>query len=191
MVHVSLLNSVQELEKKYRLTANQRALLISDGSTTTLLEAFTGQTVLVKGRSQSIVRADARLASELQVEPKSEVSKRIVHLVSGGSSEILAYAISYTPIERLSPALLHDVQRTDIPIGKILKMHKIESRREIKEIGFIRDTHFKEIFGSECGMYRTYLIIHQNAPLMKIEEYFPLRSDEHYESSVGHRSRDE
>ena len=188
---MSLLNSVQEIEKKYGLSALQRALLISDGSTTTLLEAFTGQTVMVKGRNQSIVRADARLASELQVEPKSEISKRIVHLVSGGSSEILAYAISYTPIERLSPALLHDVQRTDIPIGKILKKHKIESRREIKEIGYLRDAHCTEIFGLECGIYRTYLIIHQNAPFMKIEEYFPLSGGEHHESSVRHRSRDE
>lgn len=188
---MSLLHSVKELEKNCRLSAMQRALLISDGSTTTLLEAFTGQTVIVKGRNQSIVRADANLARELQVEPNSEISKRIVHLVSGGSSEILAYAISYTPIERLSPALLEDVQRTDIPIGKILKKHKIESRREIKEIGFLRDGQCTEIFGSECGIYRRYLIIHQNAPFMKIEEYFPFSGDEHHESSVRHRSRDE
>lgn len=188
---MSLLNRVQELEKRYKLTPMQRALLISDGSTTTLLEAFTGQVVLIKGRSQSIARADPQLASELQVEPRSEISKRIVHLVSRDSKEILAYAISYTPIERLSPALLYDVQQTDIPIGKILKMHKIESRREIREIGFVRHAECNEIFGSGCSMYRSYLIIHQNAPLMKIIEYFPLGSGEHDESRDRHRSRNE
>lgn len=172
---MSLRNSLRELEKDYKLklSPQQRALLISNGSTTTLLEAFTGKEVAVSGRQQRIIPADSHLAEELQVEQKSAISERIVHLINVGGSSTLAYAISYTPVERLSTELRRDVQSTDIPIGKILKRHKLETRREIKRIGFQRDAKFTEIFGSECCIYRTYLIIHNNLPLMKIEEYFP------------------
>ncbi len=177
---MSLLNSLRELEKEYKLTLSplQRALLTSNGSTTTLLEAFTGKEVEVRGRQQRIIPADSRLAEELQVEHKSAISERIVHLINAESSKTLAYAISYTPIERLSTELRKDVQSTDIPIGKILKRHKLETRREIKKIGFQRDTKFTEIFGVECCIYRMYLIICNSTPLMKIEEYFPYYRDD-------------
>lgn len=180
VVHLSLLNNLRELEKRYKLelSPQQRALLISNGSTTTLLEAFTGKEVEVRGRKQSILLADPRLAEELQVEQKSEISERIVHLINAGGRSTLAYAISYTPVERLPAGLRKDVQSTDTPIGKILKNHKLETRREIKKIGFQRDTKFNDIFGAECCIYRTYLIIHNNSPLMKIEEYFPYYCDD-------------
>jgi beta-ribofuranosylaminobenzene 5'-phosphate synthase len=178
---MSLLNEVKELEKIYTLTPMQRALLISNGSTTTLLEAFTGKEVKVKGREQRIIMADSTLARELKVEQSSKISKRTVQLINDESSTTLAYAISYTPIERISGGLRSDIQSTDIPIGKILKRYKMESRREIKKVGFCRDAKFNEIFGSECCFYRSYLIIHNNSPLMKIEEYFPLNTGEHYE----------
>ena len=181
---MSLLNSARALEEKHALSPIQRALLISDGSTTTLLEAFTGKEVAVKGREQRIIQADSRLARELLVEQNSTISKRIVHLINknAGSSKTLAYAISYTPLERISIALRRDVQSTDIPIGKILKQHKMETRREITKIGVLRDAKkFTEIFGTECCFYRSYLIIHNNSPLMKIEEYFPLSIGEHHE----------
>lgn len=167
---MSLLNSLRELEKKYRLTPVQRALLISDGSTTTLLEAFTGRAVEVKGREQRIILADPSLAKELQIEPNSKVSRREVHLINSDSSRILAYAVSYTPVERLPEGFKKDVQGSDIPIGKILKKHQIETRREIKEIRFFRHS---KIFGPAGCIYRSYLIIHNSSPLMKIEEYFP------------------
>lgn len=170
MVPLSLWNSLRALEKKHELSPVQRALLISDGSTTTLLEAFTGKKVRVIGREQCIIPADYKLAEELKIEQNSTVSKRTVHLINDRPSRILAYAVSHTPVERLPEGFRRDVISTDIPIGKILKKHKIETRREIKEIGFL--TSGKFIFGSAC-FYRKYLIIHKNSPLMKIEEYFP------------------
>lgn len=170
---MSLLNSLKDLEKTHSLSPVQRALLISDGSTTTLLEAFTGREVKVKGREQRIILADSNLAAELKIKQNSPVSERTVHLTNDGSSRILAYAISYTPIERLPEGFRRDVQSTDIPIGKILKQHRIETRREIKEIGFLHSKKFQDIFRTGSCFYRKYLIIHNNSPLMKIEEYFP------------------
>ena len=47
------------------------------------------------------------------------------------SGEVLIYAISHTPVRRLSPDFKDDLMKADIPIGKIIRQHNIEARREI------------------------------------------------------------
>ena len=46
----------------------------------------------------------------------------------------LIHAVSYIPLSRLDDEFREDLIRADIPIGRILKKHRIESRREIEVI---------------------------------------------------------
>jgi beta-ribofuranosylaminobenzene 5'-phosphate synthase len=69
--------------------------------------------------------------------------------------------------------------RADIPIGKILKKHAIESRREILKIGVRESDNTISLgLGNRAGpfLFRRYKIIRTEEPLMLIEEFFPATS---------------
>jgi len=90
---------------------------------------------------------------------------------------VLIYAISETPVDRLSPAFRHDLMMADIPIGKIIQHHHIEARREILSASVTAaNTETSRIFSlcpQEPVLSRQYQIIHNNKPLIFIEEQFP------------------
>jgi chorismate-pyruvate lyase len=66
-----------------------------------------------------------------------------------------------------------DLMRADIPIGRIMKKHNIESRREIVEIGVLNLK--SSAFGNDCMVLsRIYRIIHDKKTLIWINEMFPL-----------------
>ena len=91
------------------------------------------------------------------------------------TDEPLIYAISLIPIKRLENDFKEDLIRADIPIGRILKKHNIESRREIKSV-YSEDQRpeIMEIFNVESPMLtRTYNIIHKDEILIWLLETFP------------------
>lgn len=106
-----------------------RILLTTDGSITAIIEAYTQKSVEVETVEQKVVLANAEIARALKISEGEEVNYRVVYLKVG--SEIYAKAISYTPLKRLEDSFKEDLMRADIPIGKILKKHNIEARREI------------------------------------------------------------
>lgn len=162
------------------LSPYQFLLLLTDGSVTTLLEAITGDEVGVKTLSQSVIPADEAVASLLALREGAEVNYRVVDLINRRTGEVLISAISHTPLERLEPGFRDDLMRADIPIGKILKLHNIEARREISGIrSFPADMSLAARFGVSAGtpfLCRNYLIIRQDKPFMAIEEMFPAGS---------------
>jgi len=156
------------------LSDRLKALLVTDGSVTTLLEAFTGGPVRVVGLRQGLEDAGVRDAYLLRVLPGERVNRREVCLVDARGRR-LEYAVSVTPLSRLSPESRDDVLHTDMPIGKILASHGLESRREILNAGLTADGEVAEALGSPDGAalpWREYLIIHHAQPLMKVIEYF-------------------
>jgi beta-ribofuranosylaminobenzene 5'-phosphate synthase len=156
----------------------QTVLLLTDGSVTTLLEAISGSDVCVKTISQNVVPASGPVAALLEIGPGDPVNHRIVELVNCRTGEILIYAVSHTPLERLEPGFREDLMRADIPIGKILKKHHIESRREISDIRLVSpDPDLRRRFGAGPEtpfLSRTYNIIRNDLPFMAIEELFPV-----------------
>jgi beta-ribofuranosylaminobenzene 5'-phosphate synthase len=90
---------------------------------------------------------------------------------------VLIYAISDTPLARLSPAFKDDLMKADIPIGRIISQHHIEARREIVDARVSPATDDAErVFGicrHEPVLSRKYRIIHDKKPLIFIEEQFP------------------
>jgi beta-ribofuranosylaminobenzene 5'-phosphate synthase len=172
---------ISRIEGSYgSLSPYQILLLLTDGSVTTLLEAITGDEVVVRTLSQTVIPADEPTASLLAVRPGAAVNYRVVDLVNRMTGEVLISAVSFTPLERLEPGFRDDLMRADIPIGKILKLHNIEARREISDMrSFPADASLAARFGVASGtpfLSRKYLIIRHDKPFMAIEEMFPASS---------------
>jgi beta-ribofuranosylaminobenzene 5'-phosphate synthase len=176
-----LRDRVQGIEARFGpLSLQQTILLLTDGSVTTLLEAICGEEVAVRTLSQEVMPADAGMAESLAVPPGVMVNHRVVKLINSRTGEVLIYAVSDTPLDRLEADFRDDLMRADIPIGKIIRKHQIEVRREILDIGALKaDDRLAAVFclpATETLLMRKYRIIRQGMPFMAIREIFPLRS---------------
>lgn len=163
-----------------RLSPVQKMLLGTDGSVTSLLEVVTGSQIEIETLVQRTVPADEGVAAELGIESQEEVNYRVVKLKRADTGETLIYAVSHTPLKRLDLSFKEDLTRADIPIGVILKKHRIESRRDITEAGFSKaDRQMAEVFKilpQELMLSRNYRIFRHGEPLIAIKETFPYNS---------------
>ncbi|MGZ4906134.1 MAG: chorismate pyruvate-lyase family protein, partial [Halobacteriota archaeon] len=71
----------------------------------------------------------------------------------------------------------YDLMKADVPIGRIMKQQKIESRREIRSVEVVDGDELSELFGVSHDVHmlsRVYDIISNNMVLMHIRETFPV-----------------
>jgi len=175
---MDIAQAIRDIEAKVgRISTVQKFLLGTDGSVTQLLESITGRKVVIRTLVQTIVRADPATAENLGITVGDPVNYRVVEIMTEGDGEVLIYAISHTPIDRLSPEFKDDLMKADIPIGRIIKQHHIEARREILNARVIPATEeagrIFSICKNEPVLSRQYRIIHAEKPLIFIEEQFP------------------
>jgi beta-ribofuranosylaminobenzene 5'-phosphate synthase len=160
-----------------RLSPVQKMLLGTDGSVTCLLEVVTGSPVEIETLVQKVVAADELVSRELEVELGDEVNYRVVKLKNSATGETLIHATSFTPLKRLEDRFRTDLMRADVPIGTILKKHRIESRRDVLRARVLRDevemNRIFNVFSKEPMLSRDYKIIRHGQPLMAITETFP------------------
>lgn len=156
-----------------------RILLTTDGSITAIIEAYAQKRVEVETVEQRIISANPEIAQRLKISEGEEVNYRVVYLKANG--EIYAKAVSYTPIKRLEDNFKDDLMRADVPIGKILKKHNIEARREINWGKVVVDEGLAKEFGLKKPLIliRNYNIIHKGEILINITEFFPMERFEH------------
>jgi chorismate-pyruvate lyase len=168
----TIFEDIKKIEKQLGpLSSAQKILLATDGSVTTILDVLTGH-VTIRTLLQEFRSADADIAGLLDVDEGSTVNYRIV-VIEG--NEPLIYAISIIPVDRLNNEFKEDLIRADIPIGRILKKHNIESRREIISVAAEEPSqNLQEIFDTDSLMLtRTYNIIHKDQILIWLKETFP------------------
>src|SRR5512145_368200 len=160
-----------------RISPVQKFLLGTDGSVTQLLESITGKKVVIRTLVQEVVPAGRAAADNLSIAEGDPVNHRIVEIKTEENDEVLIYAISDTPLARLSPEFKDDLMKADIPIGRIIRQHHIEARREILDARVLPATEEAgRIFAinrNEPVLSRQYQIIHDKKPLIFIEEQFP------------------
>jgi len=140
----------------------------TDGSVTLLLELLTGKTIYVKTLEQDVVKATSEIAKLLEINEGDEVNNRLVTLSAEGTLYVLARSLS--AIKRMPKDVRSDLMRADIPIGKILREHKLETRRDILKIEFIHS----DFFGDVPVLSRDYKIIYKGKVLMWINECYPV-----------------
>jgi beta-ribofuranosylaminobenzene 5'-phosphate synthase len=175
---MDIARAIAEMEEKVgRISPVQKFLLGTDGSVTQILESITGKKVVIRTLVQKVIPADRAAADNLSIAEGEPVNFRIVEIRTEDSGEVLIYAISHTPVNRLSPEFRDDLMKADIPIGRIIKQHHIEARREILDARVIPATEEAGRLFSICKneplLSRQYQIIHANKPLIFIEEQFP------------------
>jgi chorismate-pyruvate lyase len=168
----NILDGIKKIEKEVgKLSNAQKILLTTDGSVTTILDVIRGH-VKIETLEQKFVDADLEMARLLNIEVGDTVNYRVVVIET---EDPLIYAISLIAVERLENDFKEDLIRADIPIGRILKKHNIESRREIKSVYFEDQSHeISKIFKIDSPMLtRTYNIIHNDEILIWLKETFP------------------
>jgi len=140
----------------------------TDGSVTQLLEVLTGKTIEVRTLGQGIIKATPDIAKLLDIEAGDEVNSRLVTLDAGGTIYVLAKSLA--PVKRMPQGVRDDLMKADIPIGRILREHKLETRRDILKMEIVR----QDFFGDIPVLSREYRIIYENKVLMWINECFPV-----------------
>lgn len=168
----NILGGITNIENEVgKLSNAQKILLTTDGSVTTILDVIRGH-VTIETLEQKFVKADPEMAHLLKIEEGETVNYRVVVIKT---EEPLIYAISLIAVERLENDMKEDLIRADIPIGRILRKHNIESRREVKSIYFEDPSpEIREIFKTKSPMLtRTYNIIHNDQILIWLLETFP------------------
>lgn len=168
----NILDGIKKIENEVgKLSNAQKILLTTDGSVTTILDVIRGH-VKIETLEQKFVDADLEMAQLLNIEVGDTVNYRIVVIET---EEPLIYAISLIAVKRLENDFKEDLIKADIPIGRILRKHNIESRREIKSVYYEdQSPEIKEIFKTNSPMLtRTYNIIHNDEILIWLKETFP------------------
>lgn len=163
---------IKQIEKELgSLSSAQKILLATDGSVTTILDVLKGH-VNIRTLVQEFREADEEAASLLDIDVGDTINYRVV-VIEG--EEPLIYAVSMIPLERLDNDFKEDLIRADIPIGRILRKHDIESRREIKTVSLEKpEPEMEDIFKTQVPMLRrTYNIIHKDQVLIWLMETFP------------------
>ena len=170
-----LIDRINELEKEndIQLSNTQKILLTTDGSITAILDVLYGKISLFT-IDQHFEPADEFHAKLVEVSEGEKINFREVIMHQGGKP--LIYAISHIPLSRCGSEICADLIRADIPIGRILKTHDIESRREIRNINIEKpNDKLKELFNCDEDMLtRDYVIINNDEILMWIKEVFPV-----------------
>ncbi len=154
---------INKLSEKYPLKNEEKILLGTDGSITNLLEIIFNSEVIVETIHQKII---------------DEINHRTVILKINDIP--MVYATSKIPLkniedDRIRESIKKDLLSANIPIGKILKIHNLETRREIKYIGYDEINSKVKLSlktSKEALPQRTYNIIYKNNILMEIIEIF-------------------
>ncbi|WP_286009261.1 chorismate--pyruvate lyase family protein [Methanobrevibacter woesei] len=172
-----LIEKINNVEKEQSRTFSntQKILLTTDGSITAILDVLYGKITLTT-LEQHFEKATESTSEYVNVEVGDEINYREV--IMHKDDKPLIYALSYVPLKRVSNEIREDLIRADIPIGRILKSYKIESRREINNIYIEKPNEtLKNLFKTDEDMLaRDYVIINNNDILMWIKEVFPISS---------------
>lgn len=163
-----------------RLTPFQRGLLVSDGTVTRFIEAYTLMPVEVALLQQT----KQTLSSEniwLQLPAGAEVISRQAVLQTHSQEEsspiIHTYADSLIVPQRLPESILNGLEFDTQGLGGLLWRSGLETRRELLWWGIETLTDLPPVvehLEGEKFISRTYRMFADQAPIMLINEKFPL-----------------
>jgi chorismate-pyruvate lyase len=147
-----------------------RALLVTDGTVTKILEAFFWEPVAVDTLAQELTTAE-RSIPWVAVDVGDQVLVRRAQLRGSDSGKVYATAFSVIRTERIPPALRQRLIDREIGIGVLIRDSGLESYREVMEVGALGE---QPRDGSGDRVFRTYRIIIDGVPVILITETFPL-----------------
>jgi chorismate-pyruvate lyase len=152
----------------------QRILLISDGTLTDTLEAAFLEPIALQKVALDIGPAP-RPVVELDLAAGENVMERKIFLRGESSGRAYVYAESVLVLDRLPPRFREELVESDMPMGRLWSEHKLETWKELLDIGRHPMGPMAACFGvqgTDC-LVRRYRVISGGRPLMSIAEHFP------------------
>lgn len=172
--------SILEDIKLTQLTPFQRALLVTDGTVTRLIEAYTFLPIEVVPLRETERTSDIEHAW-LELPIGDPVVTREVVLQSPVTGrrdpQIHAYAISHIVYQRLPNSVVDGLKSRVGGLGALLQRTIWETRRDLLWWGVERATDLPDTIGhleSKPFLSRTYRVVAKKEPLMLITEKFLL-----------------
>ena len=163
-----------------RLTPFQRALLVTDGTVTHLIEAYTlspVEVVPLRETEQALGIEHAWL--ELPIGDPVVTREVVLQTPTTDTQlpKIHAYAISHIIYERLPSSVVDGLKSGTKGLGALLQRTIWETRRDLLWWGVERAASLPDAIGhleSKPFLSRTYRVVAKKDPLMLITEKFPL-----------------
>jgi chorismate-pyruvate lyase len=146
-----------------------RALLVTDGTVTKMLEAYFWEPVVVDTLRQEFVTAEARIPW-IATAAGDRVMARRARLRGADSGRHYAHALSVIRTELIPENFRRRLIDREIGIGALIRDSGLESYREVMEVG-VEHGDGQQTAGA---VFRTYRIIIAGAPVILITETFPM-----------------
>ncbi len=151
-----------------------RALLVTDGTVTKILEAFFWEPVNVLTQRQEFIAAE-RAIPWIRVAAGDRVLVREAHLRGADSDTLYATAFSVIRTEHIPAEFRQRLINREIGIGVLIRDSGLESYREVMEMEMASDGDAVSTdFGTQDTLLRTYRIIIGSEPVILITESFPV-----------------
>lgn len=144
-----------------------RALLVTDGTVTKILEAYFWEPVAVDTLEQRFAAAEQPVPW-VDVSPGDRCLIRDARLRGLHTGRAYAEAFSLIRTELIPHGLRQRLIDREIGIGALIRDSGLESYREVLDAGLDRD------LGVGGAVFRTYRIVIDRRPVILITEYFPL-----------------
>lgn len=147
----------------------QKALLVTDGTVTQLLEVFAGEKIRVKKLEQSLSRGGP---AWLAVNDDEPVIRRRILLY--GDRRTYLHAESWLVPARMPPEMQAAMEHTNSPIGQIWKAARLETFREMLEYRKESNPEVAGLLGTTAQiLVRSYLVIIGGRPMSLVVEHLP------------------
>ena len=163
-----------------RLTPFQRGLLVTDGTVTRFIEAYTllpVEVVLLQQKKQILDTEHIWLKLPAREEVISRQVILQTHSQEASSPTIHTYADSLIVPQRLPQSLLNELESDKQGLGGLLRHSGLETRRELLWCGIETLSDLPpaiEDLEGHTFISRTYRVFVNQEPLMLINEKFPL-----------------
>lgn len=175
IVKNKLHDKLKELETEHgvKFSNTQKVLLSIEGSITAILDVLYYK-VSIFPLNQECEDATDKTSEMLKIGLDEKIHKREVLIF--GRNKPMIYALSLIPLSRCCDGGREDILEGKLPIGKIIKKYKIESRREINNVYIEKPSPtLKELFHTnEDFVSREYVIIENEEIVMWTKESFPI-----------------
>jgi chorismate-pyruvate lyase len=150
------------------LSLLQKALLVTDGTVTQLLEVFAGEPIRVKKLQQSVVKGGP---AALAVGDDEHVISRRILLC--GDRRAYLHAESWLVPARMPREMQEALNLTDTPIGQLWKAARLETFREIVDFRHESNPKVAGLLGGGTDVLsRSYLVNTGGRPMSLVVERF-------------------
>ena len=164
-----------------------RALLVTDGTVTKILEAWFWEPVGVKLIQQSTVSLSKPIEG-LEVEVGEKVLQREVCLIGKSSGQRYACAYSVLALSQLPASLRDAMLAGGLGIGELLSVEGVETYREIIALDYFPqsapDERLLTSFDDDL-VSRSYRIRVGGSPTILVREYFPINTYSRCQNNLG------